>query len=92
MAGFERHRSSAGLPENVVREVALHQPQAHIVLDVGPGSTTQSPEENRFAAAVRLVRCETDPVPGRQEEPCAALSAEPRHKGRRGSSGSFKTR
>ena len=54
-----------GLPPEVMREIALYQPQAYMVLDVGPGSSTEWPERPRLTAAVRLVSCETaEALPG----------------------------
>ena len=52
-----------GLPPEVVRELALYQPQAYMVLDAGPGSSTELPEENRFTAAMRLVGCAVEELP-----------------------------
>ena len=48
----------AGLPPEAAREVAPHQPQAYIAVDIGDkASLPAGPTNNRFLAAARLVRC-----------------------------------
>ena len=48
----------AGLPPEAAREVAPHQPQAYIAVDIGDeASLPAGPASNRFLAAARLVRC-----------------------------------
>ena len=53
----------AGASTDVVREVALYQPQAYIPVDIGGRTTLPSgAPDNRFLAAARLVRSRTVPA------------------------------
>ena len=65
MAAADGAQAVRGLPPEVMREIALYQPQAYMVLDAGPGSSTEWPERPRLTAVVRLVSCETaEALPG----------------------------
>ena len=53
----------AGAPAEIVREVALYQPQAYIPVDIGGRAALPAgAPDNRFLAAARLVRSRTVPA------------------------------
>ena len=57
----------AGVSADVFREVALHQPQAYIPVDIGGRAALPvGAADNRFLAAARLVRSRTVPALGEQ--------------------------